>query len=163
MNDSNYQPSGLFTNNGSDCLDGSRAVWVFYSEDTLAAKEDHYFMAEDRVYLRVSLSWNILWKAAFFGKLQMGRPILLLFPLWPEGEHFQPVAPREDLWVCRVCALFLFIKWAEHQKQLLLSSHHHQGTSDGQETSRRIPESGHGRKDGQRKQRDNEKWWSQRQ
>lgn len=97
MNDSSYQPSSLFTNNGSDCLDGSRAVWMFYSEDTLAAEEDHYLMAEDRVQVRCSLSWNILWKAAFFGKLQMARHILLLFPLWPEGEHFQPVAPGEDL------------------------------------------------------------------
>lgn len=101
MNDSSYQPSSLFTNKGSDCLDGSRAVWVFYSEDTLTAEEDHYLMTEDRVQVRCSLSWNILWKAAFFGKLQMARPILLLFPLWPEGEHFQPVTPGEDLWVCK--------------------------------------------------------------
>lgn len=97
MSDSSYQPSSLFTNNWSDCLDDSRAVWVFYSEDTLPAEEDHYLMAEDRVQLRCSLNWNILWKGAFFGKLQMARPILLLFPLRPEGEHFQTVAPREDL------------------------------------------------------------------
>lgn len=103
MNDSSSQPSSFFTNNGSDCLDGSRAVWVLYSEDTLAAEEDHYLMAEDRVQLQSSHSWNSLWKAAFFGKLQMARPILQLSPLWPEREHFQLLAPREDLCVKSLC------------------------------------------------------------